>query len=282
MASYLRPTRLADALAALAAAPRTIIAGATDHYPARVTFEPMEDVLDVSAITALRAIALQHGTWRIPALATWSDIAGAGLPPLFAGLRHAATQVGGRQIQNAATLLGNVCNASPAADGIPCLLALDAAVELRSTAGVRTLALPDFILGPRHTARRPDELATALLIPDRDAHSTFRKLGGRSHLVISITMAALTIAQDEAGRVTHAAIAVGACGPRAVRLPVLEAALLGRDPAITVTPEHLAALTPIDDLRASAAYRRDATRELLQRALVSLAPRERTGARALP
>ena len=270
MASYFRPDRIDAALAAIAAGPRTLLAGGTDHYPARAIREPDEDIVDISAITGLRAIALEAGQWRIPALATWTDLIEAPLPPLFEGLKQAARQIGGCQVQNAGTLLGNVCNASPAADGIPALLALDAHVELHSIHGARRLPLADFIRGPRQTARRPDELATALLIPDRAAESQFLKLGGRKYLVISISMVALTLAQDRAGRITHAAIAVGSCGPMAKRLPALEAALLGQRPAPhLVRPEHLAPLSPIDDVRATAAYRIAATLELLRRGLAT-------------
>ena len=268
MASYLRPTTLQDVLAALTAGPRTLLAGGTDHFPARAVYEPDEDVVDITALPEMRGITCSNGVWRIPALATWSDLAQTPLPRLFDGLRQAARQIGGLQIQNAGTLVGNVCNASPAADGIPALLALDATVEMRSLAGSRTLPLSYFVLGPRRTARRADELVTALLIPDRDASSRFLKLGGRRYLVISICMVAITLAQDHDGHVTHAAIAVGACGPVATRLPALEAALAGRkpDPGI-VTSAHLAPLSPIDDMRAPAAYRLQATLELLRRAL---------------
>lgn len=274
MASYLRPTRLDDALAALVERPRTLLAGGTDHYPARATFEPDEDILDLTAIPGMRAIGRTDHTWRIPALATWTDLAEAALPSLFDGLKQAALQVGGRQIQNAGTLVGNVCNASPAADGIPALLALDAAVELQSATGTRTLKLPDFVLGPRRTARRPDEIATALLVPHADAASRFLKLGARRYLVISIGMVAITLAQDAAGRIIRAGVAVGACGPVASRLPALEAALAGHLPAAAlVQAEHLAPLAPIDDMRAPASYRRDAVLELLRRGIAGFAPR---------
>ena len=273
MASYLRPTRIEDALAALASGPRTLLAGGTDHFPARATREPDEDILDLTAIAGLRGIERQGGTWRLPALTTWTELVDAVLPPLFDGLKAAARQVGGRQIQNAGTLVGNVCNASPAADGVPPLLAMNAAVELRSVDGVRVVPLNAFILGPRHTARRTDELATALLVPDSAGRSRFLKLGARRYLVISISMAAFTLSQDAAGRVTHAAVAVGACGPRAVRLPVLEAALLGALPSPDLVQRgHLGPLSPIDDIRAPSRYRMDATLELLRRGLASFAP----------
>jgi len=268
MATYLRPTALSDALAALHARPRTLIAGGTDHYPTRVTWEPDEDILDLSALYALRGIVQAGGTWRIPALATWTDLIETPLPPLFDGLRAAAGQVGGWQIQNAGTLVGNICTASPAGDGIPALLALDACVELASTAGTRTLPLQGFVLGPRQTARRPDEMVTALLVPDRVARSVFHKLGARRYLVISITMAAVTLGQHADGRISHARVAVGSCGPRAVRLPALEAALLGAHPHPgLVQPPHLQPLSPIDDVRGPASYRLDATLELLRRAV---------------
>ncbi len=253
-----------------------MMAGGTDHYPARAIHEPDEDIVDLSALPGLQTItradrADEGPAWRIPALATWTDVIEAPLPPLFDGLKQAAAQIGGWQIQNAGTVVGNVCNASPAADGIPALLALDSLVELSSLRGVRTLGLADFVLGPRSTARRPDEMVTALIVPDRPANSRFLKLGGRRYLVISISMVAVTLQTDPAGCVTHAAVAVGACGPVATRLPALEAALLGRRPdRVRLDPDHLAALTPIDDLRAPAVYRLQATLELLRRAVMPL------------
>ena len=268
MASYLRPTTLPDALAALRCQPRTVLAGGTDHFAARATWEPDEDILDLTAITALRGISRAGGVWCIPALTTWTDLIEAGLPPLFDGLRAAAQQVGSRQIRNAGTIAGNVCTASPAADGIPALLTLDAGMLLQSAAGSRTLPLADFVLGPRRTDRHADELATAVLVPDRAARSVFLKLGARRCLVGSITAVAVTLRQDGGGRVERARVAVGACGPKAVRLTALEAALLGAVPHPgLVQAEHLAPLSPIDDVQGAASYRIAATLEMLRRAL---------------
>ena len=268
----MRPDRLDDALAALGAKPWTVLAGGTDHYPARAAFEPDEDILDITALPGLRRIERRGDDWRIPALATWADLIGADLPGQFDGLRAAARQVGGWQIQNAGTLVGNLCNASPAADGIPNLLALDARVELRSQAGTRTLPLAEFVLGPRQTALRRDELATAILIPAVEAESVFLKLGARRYLVISAVMAALVLERDGSGRIRRARAAVGACGPVAARLPGLEAALAGNfpDPAL-LGPEHLQPLLPISDVRGTAEYRTQAARELLRRALAGFA-----------
>jgi CO/xanthine dehydrogenase FAD-binding subunit len=280
MGAYLRPADLDAALGALAApaptgAPWVVVAGATDHYPARVGRLPREDVLDVTAIAGLRGIEPVDGGWRIGALTTWTDLAEAELPPLFGGLRAAALAIGGLQIQARATLAGNVCNASPAADGVPNLLALDAAVELSSAAGPRRVPISGFVTGNRRTVRRPDELVTGLFVPapltGTRVRSTFEKLGSRAYLVISIAMVAAVVEVGVDGRIARARLAVGACSEVAQRLTGLEADLAGRpaspETAAIVGAAHLDALSPIDDVRGTAAYRRDAAVVLVRRAL---------------
>jgi CO/xanthine dehydrogenase FAD-binding subunit len=276
MGAYLRPRRLEDALAALAR-PHTVLAGGTDFYPARVGRAIDEDVLDIGGIALLRGIAADASGWRLGATTTWSELIEADLPPLFDGLKQAAREVGGRQIQNAGTLAGNLCNASPAADGVPCLLALDAEVEIAGAAGSRRLPLRQFITGVRRTALGPGELLFAIRIPrpEHDARSAFLKLGARRYLVISIAMAAATLEVAD-GHVAAARIAVGACSPVAERLPALEAALAGapldQRLADRVETSQLAPLSPIDDVRGSAGYRSDAVVTLLRRLLQGLAP----------
>ena len=187
--------------------------------------------------------------------------------------------MGGVQIQNRGTIGGNVCNASPAADGVPALLALDAQVELARQGARRRLPLERFLLGPRRTARAADELLTAFVlpVPPAGSRSTFLKLGARRYLVISIAMVAIAIDVGADGRVAAARLAVGACGPVAARLPVLEARLAGL--ALPLAPaalarlfdqEALAPLRPIDDVRGGASYRLDAVTTLLTRGLADL------------
>jgi CO/xanthine dehydrogenase FAD-binding subunit len=271
MGDYLRPQRLEEALEALAR-PYTVLAGGTDFYPARVGRSIDENVLDIGGIGVLRGISSTAAGWRLGATATWSELLAADLPPLFDALKQAAREVGGRQIQNAGTLAGNLCNASPAADGVPPLLALDAEVELAARAGTRRLALSQFITGNRRTLLAPSELLVAIHVP-KPAHvaqSAFLKLGARRYLVISIAMAAVTLEIDS-GRVAAARVAVGACSAVAQRLPMLEAALAGAPLnarlADRVDPAQLAPLSPIDDVRGSAGYRRDVVVTLLRRLL---------------
>jgi CO/xanthine dehydrogenase FAD-binding subunit len=256
-----------------------IIAGGTDYYPARagrpLREAGIERVVDLSGIDELRAIAPTQDGYRIGALASWTQIAEADLPPWFDGLRAAAREIGGRQIQNRGTIGGNLCNASPAADGVPALLSLDAQVELASRRGSRRLALADFIFGARKTALAPDEALVAVQIPKPSASAIagFIKLGSRRYLVISMVMAAAVIEHD-AGLVARARIALGACSPVALRLLGLEAALIGRrlDASLGQVPAaaHFDALAPIDDPRASAEYRRHAARVAVSRLLANL------------
>jgi CO/xanthine dehydrogenase FAD-binding subunit len=275
MGAYLRPSRLEDALTALAR-PYAVLAGGTDFYPARVGRAIDEDVLDIGGIAVLRGISGDAAGWRLGATTTWSELLETDLPPLFDGLMQAAREVGGRQIQNAGTLAGNLCNASPAADGVPCLLALDAEIEIAGPAGRRVLPLRQFITGVRRTALAPAELVVAIHVPkpDHGARSAFLKLGTRRYLVISIAMAAATLEIAD-GRVASARIAVGACSPVAERLPGLEAALAGAPLdarlADRVEVAHLAPLSPIDDVRGSAAYRSDAVVTVLRRLLLGFA-----------
>lgn len=276
-ARYERPQTLREACALVASGPWRLLAGGTDVHAAHVG-RPLDDaLLDLTAVAGLGGIRDDGDAWHLGATTTWTELLQAELPPLFDGLKAAAREVGGVQVQNAGTLAGNVCNASPAADGTPALLALDAAVVLESAArGSRVVPLADFVLGPRRIDRRADEIVTALRVPKRSARArqVFLKLGGRHHLVISIAMVAATVDVDGDGRCLHAAIAVGSCGPVARRLPALEARLQGAAAdtwASSFVATDLAPLTPIDDVRATAAYRLDATATLVQRALAALA-----------
>lgn len=274
MAQFVQPDALDLALATLAAGRFTPLAGGTDLFPAHVGRRLDADLLDLTAIPELRRIDVGATGIRIGATATWSDVLDcAALPSWFRGLRQAAREVGGVQIQNAGTVAGNVCNASPAADGVPALLALDAAVELASARGRRVLPLGAFVTGPRRTARSADEMVTAVIVPPwrPGTRSSFLKLGARRYLVISIAMVAATLEPDADGNVARAAIAVGACSPVAVRLPALEARLVGRPLdarlAEVVAEDDRAVLAPIDDVRASATYRSEAAIELVRRAI---------------
>lgn len=270
--SYLRPHRLEDALEWLAAERPLVMAGCTDIYPLHQTPALDGPLLDITGLDELRGITTAEGWRRVGAATSWADIIRAGLPPAYDGLIAAAREVGGVQIQASGTIGGNLCTASPAGDSIPCLMTLDAEIELASQRGRRRLPLADFLTGARQTARDGDELVIAIHVPEQaeSGRAGFEKLGARRYLVISIAMAAARLVIS-GGRIASAAIAVGACAPVAVRLGEIEAGLHGlacndaepwlRDNMSGIT----AALSPIDDVRGTAGYRREAAAELVAR-----------------
>jgi CO/xanthine dehydrogenase FAD-binding subunit len=277
---YLRPNTLADAVHALANSGGQILAGGTDFFPSLGDRPVRGYVVDISGLRELKGVIRDPQYFRIGGLTTWTEIIKTPLPRCFDGLKAAAREIGGVQIQNRGTVAGNLCNASPAADSVPPLLALDAEVELVSHSGARRMPLQQFILGNRKTRRRPDEILSQIFIPRalENASSTFLKLGARRYLVISIVMVAVVIDKDSAGCVGEARISVGSCSAVARRLIELERALIGAPVEVGIgslaTPAHLADLSPLDDVRATATYRREAALRLVQRALDSCAGSE--------
>lgn len=268
------PTDLIGAFDLLDRGPVALIAGGTDWFPSRGEVPLRTPIIDVTRLPGFRGLDRTPTGWRFGAAVTWTQVIRADLPRAFDGLKAAAREVGSVQIQTMGTLAGNICNASPAADGIPPLLTLGAEIELVSRGGARRMALADFVTGARRTALRPGELLAAVHVPDQPPGTVagFSKLGARRYLVISIAMIAATL-RLEAGRVAEARIAVGACSAVAQRLVGFEADLVGADPADLpkVSPRHLAGLRPVTDIRGSAEYRLDAVATLIDRLLRDLA-----------
>ncbi|MER9212446.1 xanthine dehydrogenase family protein subunit M [Mesorhizobium sp. M0663] len=273
MIRYAKPTTVDDALALLREGQWRILAGGTDFYPAQGSKPFRDNVLDINGLVALRGIAEAENHWLVGARTTWTDLVRHPLPAAFDALKQAAREVGSVQIQNVASIAGNLCNASPAADGVPALLVLDAEVELRSAVATRHLPLAEFILGNRRTALQPGEMVTAIRIPKpaTAGSSAFVKLGARRYLVISIAMAAARLAVED-GMVRNAAVAVGSCSVVARRLAGVEAALRGRPVghalATAIQSAPMDELSPIGDVRGSAEYRLDAAREIVARAVL--------------
>ncbi len=294
MVGYFRPDTLDEAVALLSGRPDLcVLAGATDVYPAktqRAGWGHMShaDILDISGIARLRGIEDRGTHWWIGATTTWSDIVAAALPPILDGLKAAAREIGGIQIQNRGTIAGNICTASPAGDSIPCLLALDAEVEVLWSRAEAQIAdgspsqvpMASFFTGYRKTVVSGGAgLVTGIRIPKQQGHGAFLKLGARRYLVISITMVSGVFDVAADGTVRSARIAVGACSAVAQRLPALEAELIGKRPeAALIGAEHLAHLSPIDDVRASAAYRRAAALQLVRDLIAGIAQRDRRAA----
>lgn len=271
---YIRPTDIDDALMFLRDTSAGIVAGGTDFFPSQLEGETHVDILDVTNLNGCRGISADENGWRIGAATTWTDIVNADLPAAFDGLKLAAREVGSIQIQNRGTVAGNICNASPAADGVPPLLALDAQVEVASRSGNRIIPLEKFITGVRQTELSADEIVVSIKIPaiSNTTRSSFLKLGSRKYLVISIAMVAVVVDILD-GVVSDVRIAVGSCSPVASRLPDVERKLKGMtvkqiEVCEFAEEDFAACLSPITDVRGSAEYRIDAVGELCRRTVI--------------
>jgi CO/xanthine dehydrogenase FAD-binding subunit len=288
---YERPTSLLSALTLLKQG-FLPIAGGTDYYPGKVGQPLVDNLLDLSAVADFEAAGRSPAgsELSLSPLITWrqcqSDFASGKLPLWCAALAQSSKDVGGWQVQNRGTLGGNLCNASPAADGIVALLALGAKVVLVRAASegvslgfkTRTLELASFVLGNRLTAKQPDELLTQIFLPKHSAkaRSVFLKLGHRKYLVISIVMVAILLDFDADGRVTTCRIAIGSCAKAALRVTPLEKKIIGAhrskvlDVVIASMSDIVEAIRPIDDVRGTATYRKSAAQEFVFRAFAEV------------
>jgi CO/xanthine dehydrogenase FAD-binding subunit len=274
--TVLTPQRLDGALAALAGDPSlTVVAGGTD-----LMVEVNTGRRRPSGLLSLRHVD-ELRTWRragdelvIGAGVTYTGLLDPQLAALAPALAQAARTVGSPQIRNAGTIGGNLATASPAGDTLPVLAALDAVVDLASADDGRSVPLEGFLTGPRTNVLRPDELVVAVRIPVAAGPQEYLKVGVRNAMVIAVASCALAV--DWSRR--QIACAFGSVGPRPVRDPRAEGWLAGEiDWELRRARSASAAerfgrwmartATPIDDHRASAAYRREATAVLARRAV---------------
>ena len=235
-------------------------------------------IVDLTGIQSLKSINENNDMVQLGAMVTFTQILawrpGGSLEVL---MRPMAAAFAGPSIRNLATVGGNICDASPAADVSPPLLALDARVKLESAEGAsRVLPLEEFFHGVRQTALRPDELLTTIELPRPDAadQAFYYKLGKRKADAISIVSVAIAL-RCESDKVQHVRIALGAVAAVAMRAHKAEAALLGgvlSESTITAAANAaVAEASPIDDFRASADYRRRMVDVLVRRGLEQIA-----------
>ena len=273
------PTSLREAVRRLEENPALVpLAGCTDLMVAiaeRVGEPP--GVLDLLGIPELSGIREHDGWLEIGSTTTFSAIrASSRVRRSFPALAAAAAVVGGWQIQNRATLGGNIANASPAGDSLPVLSALDARVVLASAGGEREVRFTDFQTGYRETVLAPGELIARVRLPYPPPGSiqVFRKVGTRQALAISKVVVVL-VGSSIDGRVADYRLAAGSVAPTTVRLTAVEEAVIGRtlDAALAAEAGRLAAASvePIDDVRSTAAYRRFALAGVVEQSTLRLA-----------
>jgi xanthine dehydrogenase small subunit len=235
------------------------LAGGTDIYVLlNAGTPPGTRFLNLWGLDALRGIELRGETLSIGALTTFSEIIKSPAVRRRApALVAAAREIGAVQIQNRGTLAGNVANGSPAGDSLPVLAATDAVVVLKSTRGARRVGFNAFYTGYRRTVMRPGELITAIEIPPVEGRQWFRKVGTRSAQAISKIVAAGV-------RSPHPRLAFGSVAPTVVRVPLTEAILAAGGSLDEAEATLHAELSPIDDIRSTAEYRRRVAGNLLR------------------
>lgn len=271
MTSYLRPRTLEEATVARAAYPDwMVLAGGTDlmvnanHRPAPA------GILDLWRLGELGFIRVESGAIVIGAGTTWHEVERhPAVRDKLLPLALAAREIGALQIQARGTLGGNVGTSSPVGDSLPVLLALDATIEVASVRGARSIPYSTFCTGYRKTLLAPDELIVAahIPLPPATTRTTWRKVGTRRAQSISKVMGAAAITLD-GGVVESARVALGAVADRPIRITAVEAAVKGQPLAKAADAARAAlrgAITPIDDVRSTAEYRRDVAENLVAR-----------------
>ncbi len=272
---YSAPTTVDEALATLTAEPNArVFAGATDLIPQLRSGRPEPAlIVDLKRIDRLRGVTLTDATWTIGAATPTSHLTrNAGFAADFPGLTEAAGLIGSDQIQNRSSLGGNLCNASPAADSVPALIANDARVVVASASGERVVRVDGITIGPGATSLAPGEFIIEFQL-DRPAASTsdaYLRMIPRTEMDIAVVGAAARITTD-GGLCTGATIVLGAVAPIATRVNDAETALVGStftdDALAAVAAAASAACDPIDDKRGTIAYRRQVAGVLARRAV---------------
>jgi xanthine dehydrogenase small subunit len=274
----LRPRSLDEAVRHLQEDPALVpTAGCTDlMVRGPEALHRMDRVIDLLGVPELRGIREVDGGLEIGATTSFSEIrSSAAVRAAFPILAEAAALVGGWQIQNRATLGGNMANASPAGDSLPVLLALDAVVVAAGSDGLREIPYAGFHAGYRQTALRPGEIVARVRLPylPAGAFQAFRKVGTREAQSISKVVLAMT-ARVEEGRIAELRLAAGSVAATPVRLRAAEEAIRGLPPnpetADLAGREAAREVTPIDDVRSTADYRRFALERVVRRLMLSL------------
>lgn len=272
---YLAPTSLAEALAMLADRPEALpLAGGTDLLvQIKEHRRPVEALLSLKRVSEMHQLSL-NGTLVLGTAVSLAQIAAEQqIRQNYAALGDGAALIGSVQIRSMATVGGNLCNASPSADTAPPLLVLKAQAVIAATGGERTVPLAEFFLGPGRTILQPGEILKEIVVPQPLARSgsCYLRHTPRAAMDIAVVGVAAAISLDTEGVIAEARLALGAVAPTPIRAAAAEALLPGQRLTEELLAEvgHVAAqeARPIDDMRASAEYRRHLVSVLTQRAL---------------
>lgn len=279
--SYVAPETLNDVFRVVAENPDKevrFVAGGTDFTP-RLNAEldqvphgekPEMVIVSIAKLGLDQVTECEDGV-MVGACCTLNDLTeNTIIRTVFPVLPQTIAEIAGQTVRNTGTLGGNIVNASPAADSVPALIALGAKFVVKSAAATKTVAAEAFFVGPGKTILKPDEVLTEIVIPKGCGKASFRKLGRRKAETLSTVNAAAYV-ESKNGVCTAIRVAVGAVAPTVVRCGVVEEALLGKE----LTTENIEAaakkvvetISPIDDIRASAWYRKKIAPVMVKRVI---------------
>jgi len=273
---FARPTTAAEATGLLAAEPGVIrlLSGGTDvMVQLKAGLVSPDLIVDLKQIPGLRTILPEAGGFRIGAAVSGAELGEhAGVRALWPGVVEAAGLIGSTQVQGRATMAGNLCNGSPAADAVPALVAATAVARILGPAGTRDCPVADIPAGPGKTTLARGEFLTSIFLPARAPRSgdAYLRFIPRSEMDIAVASAAVSLTRDAQGRVTAARVALGAVAPTVRLVPAAAEAILGtalEEPALAALAAACsAACSPIDDKRGTIAFRTRVVGVLARRA----------------
>lgn len=273
---YLAPTTVEDAVTALASQTGDcrILAGGTDLLVRmRSGFAEPDAILDIKRIKELRRITREDGGFRIGAAVSGAEMAeDPDLVAAWPGVVEATGLIGSTQIQGRATMAGNLCNASPAADSVPAMLAANAVVRVAGPNGIRNVPVGDIPTGPSKTSLAAGEFVTSIFLPARpnNASDAYLRFIPRTEMDIAVVGCGVSLTLDDAGICTDARVALGAVGPTVILVPHAANALIGGavddTTMVAVAAACSAAASPISDKRGTVAFRTHIAGVLARRA----------------
>jgi carbon-monoxide dehydrogenase medium subunit len=284
---YEAPETIKDAVKLLAGAkgPARVLAGGTDLLvQMRSGMAEPDLVVDIKRIAAMRTIKKEAGGFRIGAAVPSAVLAEhPGVKKIWPGVVEAACLIGSTQIQGRATIVGNLCNGSPAADSVPAMVAAGATARIAGPRKRRDVPVEKVVVGPGKTSLGKGEVVESILLPKRPARSgdAYLRFIPRTEMDIAAASAGVSLTLDRKGMCTAARVVLGAVGPRVILVKAAAAALIGT-PLDEAALEKLAAACsaaarPIDDKRGTIEFRRHVVGVLARRAALIARERARVG-----
>ena len=278
---YEAPESLEGAVALLAGAKgeARVLAGGTDLLvQMRADVVDPDLIVDIKRIRETRAITEEKGGWRIGAAVTGAELKDhPRLKRVWPGVIEAANLIGSTQVQGRATLGGNLCNGSPAADSVPALIAAGAVATLVGPGGRRDLPVEDVMLGPRTLALQKGEIVASFLLPPRPPRSSdaYLRFIPRTEMDIAVVGAGVSLTLDANSVITAARVSLGAVAARVLLVPEAAQAIIGsrldKPAQERLEAAARAACRPIDDKRGTTEFRIDVAAVLARRsALIAL------------